>query len=160
MAGWTSTGWRKAAPVDQVAFTGQGPSCFFPTLIGPWDEAAVDVLGSRMTPDALHGRVEDVIPSALLARDHTVSVVEHAQDNTGMEVTVSRTERGLVRAVVRGGGPFYAFYLVRSDGSIERAPYSRRASRTFHTQDTESCCIRVFSRDETKTINARMVTAA
>jgi len=160
LAGWTSTGWRRASPVDQLAVTGQGPSCFFPTLIGPWDEAAVDVLGSRMTPDALHGRVEDVLPSALLARDHTVSVVEHAQDNTGMAVTVSRTDRGLVRVVVRGGGPLYAFYLFRSDGAIERTPYNRRASRTFYADDSASCRIRVFSRDDAQTIMVRTVTAA
>jgi len=160
LAGWTSTGWRSASPVEQLAVTGQGPSCFFPTLIDPWDEAAVDVLGSRMTHVALHGRVEDVIPSALLARDHTVSVVEHAQDNTGMAVTVSRTDRGLVRVVVRGGGPLYAFYLIRSDGAIERTPYNRRSSHTFYADDSASCRIRVFSRDNAQTIKVRTVTAA
>lgn len=154
VAGWTSTGRRQAVPVDQLVVGTRGRTGLLAVLIGPRDETFLDVLGPRLVPEAVRAPVPQLVPAPLL-RTGRRRRVQHPADTTGLALAVSLDDSGLLTIDVEGGGPLWAFYLLRPDGSVDRSPYSRRPSRSFPLDDPAGTLVRVYSRDATGAVTIR-----
>lgn len=156
MAGRTSAGRGESVPVDQLVVGTRARAGMLAVQLGPRDEAVQDLIGPHLAVQTVHTPVPDLVPPPLL-RTGRRSRQHHEADTTGLAVTLEIEEGGLLTAVVTGGGPLWAFYLLHPDGSVERSPYGRRSSRSFYSGELEGVLLRVYSRDSAGAITARSV---
>lgn len=156
VAGWTSTGWQQATPVDQLVVGAHGRTALLAAQIGPREEAFLDLLGPRLTRESLRTPVPELVPAPLL-RTGRRRREQHPADAGGLAVTLDVEDSGLLTVDVHGGGPLWAFYLLHPDGSIERSPYSRRPARSLRLKNTAGALLRVYSRADTGAVTTRTI---
>ncbi|MCT1834426.1 heparinase II/III-family protein [Kocuria palustris] len=148
LLGWTSTGWRKSAPVDVATVYDRGTDMVFGALLGTWTPAAVDLLTARLAGvNDVTAPVDRLIPSALLASPWDAALTSPARGTTvQLEVSAETIGPDLIRVTGSGAARYFAFDLFDEGRPVVRTSWRTRADHTFDVAGLTSPRIQVRSR--------------